>query len=192
MGDKLVDALQPEVQRLSDVRRQTLVNLLLREGSDKFLTWQSSSTGKYHPQDEVTPKGMLIHVKRCAYIASDIARMYGLPEPLGDDVLIAGSLVHDLWKRGRENNEEHTQRDHMVISYEKVKDNDGVADDLFTYLLANACLHHEGRWTPGEAYRLEATPTIYATAMHTIDMITSRRSVWEVMRDEWMKENIGG
>lgn len=198
MGKELVASLQPELKMMKDPMNAGFVVDLLLEGSDLFLTWASSSTGKYHPQDEINESGMLLHVKRCAAIAPDIARMYALPEgplmSLGDDVLIAGSLVHDLYKRGKDNDAEHTQRDHMLIIYEKIRDKQldiGLVDNTFVDMLANACLHHEGRWTPGPAYRLEGYQSIYAQALHTIDMITSRRRIWEIMRDEWVTDAIG-
>ncbi len=86
------------------------------------------------------------------------------------------------------------QISHRVFIYNKIREkqlDDGVVDNTFVDMLANACLHHEGRWTPGPAYRLEGYASVYAKAMHTIDMICSRRRVWEIMRDEWVSDAIG-
>lgn len=189
MGEKLVATFQRELAKIKDIEIREGVEALLLGGHDEFLQWPASSSGKYHPPDEIGPMGMVIHVKRCVALAPDIARMYGL-DAYGQDILIAASLVHDLYKQGKDGKAGHTVKDHMLIIHEVI--NMTVVDlnldpsGKFFSELANACLFHEGVWTPPEAHELEDGPNIYATAMHTIDMMVTRRAIYDVMQSEWV------
>ena len=189
MGKKLVATFKRELAKIMDLELRDATEKLLDGGYDEFLQWPASSSGKYHPPDEIGPMGMVIHVKRCVAVAPDIARMYGL-DRFGQDILIAASIVHDLYKQGRDGKAGHTVKDHMIIINEIIN---MTFDDLsidstarFRPQLANACLFHEGTWTPPEAHQLEDGPTIYATAMHTIDMMVTRRSVYDIMQSDWV------
>jgi len=189
MGNKLVAIFQPEISKIFDSELREATTVLLMDGHDDFAKWPSSSSGKYHPPDEIGPMGMVIHAKRCAAVAGDIARMYEL-DRLGEDILVSASLVHDLYKQGRDGKEGHTTKDHMLIICEIINetfDDAGIdTTDRFKSNLANACLFHEGVWTPPEARELDDGPTVYATAMHTIDMMVSRRSIHTIMQSTWV------
>jgi len=189
MGQGLVATFKREINEIRDIDIRHATEILLGDGYDAFLQWPASSSGKYHPPDEIGPMGMVIHVKRCVAVAPDIARMYGLDQ-FGQDILIAASIVHDLYKQGRDGKAGHTVKDHMIIIHEIINMtfNDLGLDPTarFRSQLANACLFHEGVWTPPEAHQLEDGPTIYATAMHTIDMMVTRRSIYDVMQSDWV------
>jgi len=189
MGKKLVATFEKELSKIKDVEIRQATEALLEGGYDEFLQWPASSSGKYHPPDEIGPMGMVIHVKRCVAVVPDIARMYNFDE-FEQDILTAASLVHDLYKQGRDGKAEHTVNDHMIIINEIIN---MTFDDLgldptarFRSQLANACLFHEGVWTPPEAHQLEDGPTVYATAMHTIDMMVTRRSIYDIMQSDWV------
>jgi len=189
MGEKLVVTFKQELARIADAELRQATEVVLKGGHDAFLQWPASSSGKYHPPDEVGPMGMVIHAKRCAKVAPDIARMYSL-DKLGDDILVSASLLHDLYKQGREGKEGHTVKDHMIIIHEIINMtfNEFSIDieDRFRSNLTNACLFHEGVWTPPEAHELDDGPTVYAMAMHVIDMMVTRRSIYDVMQSDWV------
>lgn len=185
MGKKLIDVFKWELNQIVDGAHRDFVQKLMLEGSDELITWASSSTGKYHPQDEICPEGMVIHIKRCCALAPDTARMYSLGQ-YGTDLLIAGSLVHDLYKRGANNDAKHTASDHMITIFKQIRVTPYIGDDLFKIDLGTICLFHEGRWTPAEAYAYGKDPYSKAVrAMHAIDMFTTRRVMWEIMLPEW-------
>ena len=183
MGQKLLKVFEIDWGRIRNIDARAVVIALLNQGSDDFLKWQSSSTGKYHPPDEIAEIGMALHVKRCAALAPDASRMYEL-DPIQSDAVLAGCLIHDLWKRGKNNNAAHTDARHMIIAYHKVND---MGDTPFISYLADACLFHEGVWTPPEAKALGISdPTKVAHALHFIDMAVSRRMTYTIMQPEWV------
>ena len=183
MGQKLLHVFAREITRIRNLDAQAVVIALLNQGSDDFLKWQSSSTGKYHPPDEIAEIGMVLHVKRCAALAQDASRMYEL-DSIQSDAVLAGCLIHDLWKRGENNDAAHTDARHMIIAYQKVI---AMGDTVFISYLADACLFHEGVWTPPEAKALGISdPTKVAHALHFIDMAVSRRMTHTIMQSEWV------
>ncbi|MBF0216945.1 MAG: DUF2779 domain-containing protein [Candidatus Omnitrophica bacterium] len=64
----------------------------------------SSSTGKYHPQDEISFGGQVLHVRRVARNALRIAGAYELPQR-GTDIMVAAALLHDAAKYGLNDDE---------------------------------------------------------------------------------------
>lgn len=190
MGKKLITAFGRELMRIRDKEVKHATEVLLEGGHDDFLQWPASSSGKYHAPDEIGPMGMVIHVKRCVAVAPDIARMYSL-DTLGQDILISACIVHDLYKQGRDGKEGHTVKDHMIIIHEIINMTFNSfsidIEDRFRSNLANACLFHEGIWTPPEAEKLDSGgPRVWATAMHTVDMMVTRRSIYDVMQSDWV------
>ena len=190
MGEKLISTFKSELMKIRDDEIRNATEVLLKDGHDSFLQWPASSSGKYHPPDEIGPMGMVIHVKRCVRVAPDIARMYSL-DNLGQNILISACLVHDLYKQGRDGKAGHTTKDHMLTIHEIInmtfKDLNIDEKDRFKSILANACLFHEGVWTPQEAYELDvAGPGVHAMAMHVVDMMTTRRSIYDVMQSDWV------
>lgn len=185
MGEKLLDVFRNELVQIKGLERRNFVEKILLLGSDDLMTWQSSSTGKYHPGDEIRPEGMIIHIKRCVMLAPDTARMFSLGK-YGEDLLIAGSLVHDLWKRGENNDAHHTASDHMIIAFKMIMNLRYDGADSFQTDLARIVLHHEGKWSPPDAHAYaDGASGDDARAMHAIDMFTTRRRMWECMLPEF-------
>lgn len=184
MAEKLVTILSPEIGWINDDGIRESVITLLMDAPDNFLTWAASSTGKYHPPDQICPEGMVIHVKRCVAIAPDIARLFNF-NPYEEDILIGACIVHDLYKRGRNSDSAHTEKEHPLAVYEKIMKLVPGSHEYKGHL-ANACLFHEGKWTIPEAYKFSGGKAgVYAEAMHVVDMVVSRRMMYTIMQPEW-------
>lgn len=173
----------------------------------------SSSTGKYHPQDEINKNGMILHIQRCICIAGELARMeqHTTPEK---DVLIAGCLLHDVYKNGLSHaisNEgvsltktKYTAKTHPIHIFEKILE---YLKELSTneitiptkemmQNLAVICLFHEGQWTIDasktlfEKSKLTMSRTLrkLCQTMHCVDYVASRRIIADVFQ-YMVKEN---
>lgn len=155
----------------------------------------SSTTGKYHPSDEINNNGMILHIKRCVVFARELCVMRKCT-PKEQDILIAGCLLHDALKMGP--NEivnglkVYTDSKHpiYIFSYIKkyVEDNKEGLGELAEMLakLAMACLYHEGQWTIPESIKTaqikqQDTQKI-CDYMHEIDFYASRRSIYLAMQ----------
>jgi len=132
----------------------------------------SSSTGKYHPRDEVgCEEGMIRHIQRCVVVTTELVRMhkYGSTS-IQRDVLIAGSILHDIFKQGEPTDKilsngivghkgKHTNPIHPRLIYKTI--HKYIEKNMFKDLekplttrmgdnleaLADVCLFHEGQWT---------------------------------------------
>jgi hypothetical protein len=160
----------------------------------------SSTTGKYHPPDEINDNGMIIHIKRCTGFALEIARKEKLLM-FESDVVLAGCMFHDLLKMGpTEVPEKWTNGRHPAFAYkflgecwEKYEKKTAPLKELVENLQF-ACLYHEGQWTndkgtwkPEEAALLELPKTKLqkklCKLMHDVDFFASRRSTYDIFQD---------
>ena len=149
MSQKLIDTFQNEINKIKGTTFKQHIIELLKIAPDDILNMPSSSTGKYHPADEISKDGMIRHIKRCVIVAEETARMRGhTDEEL--DILIAGCILHDLFKQGIPRGK-WTVKEHPIFSYEHIEKyvsnnkptvNELSAQQLDT--LAIICLYHEG------------------------------------------------
>lgn len=185
MSNKLVEIFKNELDQIISPDFKEFVINKLEQAPDFILDMPSSTTGKYHPADEIGPTGMVKHIKRCVVIADEIARL----EQHSDDekdILIAGCILHDLFKTGKVK-EKYTVAEHPIYSFQFIME--GVSHK-YQKLLAYICLAHEGQWTIQEAYRFvpdefkqSRKARKLAKSMHLIDYISSRRSIWNCMQE---------
>lgn len=199
MSQKLIDTFQNEINKIKFPTFKQHVMELLKIAPDDILNMPSSSTGKYHPADEISKDGMIRHIKRCVIVAEETARMRGhTDEEL--DILIAGCILHDLFKQGIPRGK-WTVKEHPIFSYEHIKkyvsNNKLTVDELSAGLLdtlAVICLYHEGSWTIPESYEKHPKSTCnkeqlqLAFSMHIIDFMASRRTIYDMMNPEYFKE----
>jgi|GEM_PF-3964271 len=117
--DKL-DLAYPFLNYIKDefIRKFTETALLL--AFNQFYIGPSSTSGKYHPADEVALTGLLHHCKRVAKLVSEIGKRLGLDQHAQDE-MISAALLHDIAKSVEINEQEefewgyHSVEDHSVI-----------------------------------------------------------------------------
>lgn len=187
---------------LNYIQDQEFKNICIEmlNGMPQYITTQpSSTTGKYHPTDEINADGMIRHIKRCVLIARELCVMHEIPVR-DQDVLIAGCIFHDSLKMGPKDVPSgvkvYTDASHPIYVYEYITKYlsehtlDIKLQKLF-YKLAMVCLYHEGKWTIDKA-KERATPKsdyvkFLCDVMHTVDFIASRRSVYEIMQPSYFE-----
>lgn len=81
---------------------------------DYFYQVPSSSSGKYHSEDELEPGGLVLHTIKCVRAAETMARMYQLTE---DELELAKTalLLHDICKNGLTRDSGHTEFAHPLL-----------------------------------------------------------------------------
>lgn len=201
MGKKVVETFKEILDGIKSTEFRHLVKQIILKAPDYIVCIPSSSTGKYHPQDEIDSDGMIKHVNRCAAIVPDIIRMkMESDEPEFEyiqDILLASCVLHDIFKNGEESSKKNddgiklgkakfTQKNHPALVYNLICqfEDEEKREEMKKYLqtLAYACLFHEGRWTT-EAARFLAekkwnttTNVNVARLMHLVDYVASRRT----------------
>jgi len=139
----------------------------------------SSSSGKFHPIDELAGDGTIIHTKRVFTLAYDLSRGLGCEH--NRDEICAAALLHDLAKQGLEP-AGHTIRDHPQVMARLIAD---VYNDRFKEVLdkdsANiiywAVFHHYGLWTIAKHSKLLEHYTPEERCVYEADYVCSKRFI---------------
>lgn len=196
MLDEFQEVFKNEINQIKNKEYKKIFLDILKECPNYVLTIPSSSTGKYHPTDEIKSDGMIRHIKRLVMIVPDFIRYHQIPEDkidLANDVLVAAAILHDIYKNGPTGKSKYTVKEHPVYIAETIyKYNKDLLYPLaneYCYYLIAACLFHEGQWTIDKSrdFWNKHMPPMndYARklsqVMHTIDYVASRRSVYESM-----------
>lgn len=109
----------------------------------------SSSSGKFHPLDELSADGTLVHTKRVFSLAYEFCLAFDCKEYR--DEICAAALLHDMVKQGWETSG-HTVKNHPELGAELVAKvyNNGFKDKLnrnSANIIYWACFYHYGPWT---------------------------------------------
>jgi len=179
-----------ELAKISDQGFRKAVVEIINDCPDYIAEFPSSTTGKYHPVDEVDENGMIYHIKRCLVFAEETARMREHPK-YEADILLAGCILYDIFKGGYTAGD-HTDPMHPVYIYKKImsyieKSEDNHAN-MMLEKLAFVCLLHEGQWTIKQSLdvrhrKMRQDEIKLCESMHMVDFYASRRSVYEVMQN---------
>jgi len=139
----------------------------------------SSSTGKYHPIEELGADGTIIHTKKVFAVAYEFSR--ALDCEYHRDEIIAAALLHDMAKQGIERRG-HTVREHPQIMAKLVADvyNKEFKDKLSktsANLIYWAIFYHYGPWTIDTSSKSLKEYTPEELAVYMADYIVSKRFV---------------
>lgn len=144
-----------------------------------FYDCPSSSSGKYHPIDELGGDGTVIHTKRVFTLAYDYARMLDVEHHR--DEICAASLLHDLAKQGLEPTG-HTVKNHPQIMANLVADlYNAEFKEKLDKNSANIIWHcinfHYGPWTIAEHRKPMDQFTMEELCVYQADYTASKRFV---------------
>ena len=149
---------------------------------DYFYQVPSSSSGKYHPEDELEPGGLVLHTIKCVRAAETMARMYQLTE---DELELAKTalLLHDICKNGLTRDSGHTEFAHplfasenLLVEMAKEKHNKYFNKDVRK--VAKLIRSHMGQWNTDEHQPdiiLPLQKTKLEKFVHECDYIASRK-----------------
>lgn len=203
MSNKVLESFSKEINTIQDKIFAEHIKKIIESCPDYICGIPSSSTGKYHPEDEINPNGMILHIKRVFTFIEALIYQYDLL-PDEADILLAGAIMHDLIKSG-DPQTKWTVKDHPILIYNKIHNyltslwlGNGKPEiknyDIYDKLkkLALVCLFHSGRWTPTEAKEIKHKAVTsmneqerkLCDLMHTADLLASRKSVFMIMKKQ--------
>ena len=139
----------------------------------------SSSSGKYHPIEELGADGTLIHTKKVVAVAYEFSSALDCEDHR--DEIIAAALLHDMAKQGIERHG-HTVREHPQIMAKLVADvyNDEFKtklDKTTANLIYWAIFYHYGPWAVDTSSKPLKEYTPEELAVYMADYIVSKRFV---------------
>lgn len=159
----------PEIETIvSDELYDATVETFLRGCPDHFWELPSSSTGKYHADDETGTYGNWLHVKRVFTTYLTLSRTYLEQHLITEAEREAGksaALLHDMLKYGwpSENNE-HTVNNHDVIGAQVAAEFGDLPKEV-----VEAIHSHNGAWGEGTN-----PTTAYEQILHLSDYTASK------------------
>lgn len=198
---KFLEVFANELALIKDIDLRNHVVNIIKICPDYILRIPSSSTGKYHPPDEVGNElGMTVHIKRICALAPEMVRKSKEEVYPETNYLVAGALLHDIFKNGNAEDgvpkSKWTDKKHPQYIFQTILDY--VADNKIDGALkekllrvAKVCLFHEGRWTTETSKELfkksgvtmdEADKQL-CKDMHELDYWVSRRTMFDIMKE---------
>jgi len=147
----------------------------------------SSSSGRYHPIDELGPDGNNLHVRKVFAVAYELSR--GLDCEHNRDEICAAALLHDILKQGIEKSG-HTVKNHpklaadLIAEVYKNKFKDKI-DRNSVVIIYNAIRHHYGPWTEKSELKPLSKYTPEELCLYISDYISSKRFV----KVDYLKRN---
>jgi hypothetical protein len=139
----------------------------------------SSSSGKYHPLEELGPDGTILHTKKVFALAYELSR--ALDCEYNRDEICAAALLHDMAKQGLEKSG-HTVKEHPQIMAQLIAD---VYKEKFTEKLDResalkiyyGIFYHYGPWTDRKVKKPLSQYTPEEQCVYIADYISSKRFV---------------
>jgi HD superfamily phosphohydrolase YqeK len=171
-------AFEPELKVIFDEGIREFAKLCICAAPDYFfLDCPASSTGKYHPLDELGADGTLIHTKKVFTTAYELARGLGCEE--NRDEILAACLIHDLRKQGLTQSG-HTARNHPALAADLVEEVQAATQmltDKSYKIIRNAVGYHYGPWSSGDWKKPLDKYTPEEMCLYLADYIASKRVV---------------
>lgn len=178
-AEEKVEYFQEELDRIYDHKIKEFARLCIAYAPDYiFEDCPSSSSGKYHPVDELSPDGTIIHIKKVFTMAYELVK--GLDCESNRDIVVTAALVHDLRKKGPDNRTGHTLKDHPAHAA-KLVDEVQEATQLLTkeqyQMLRNCVGYHYGPWGEEPWKKPMDTYTKEELALYVSDFVVSKRFI---------------
>jgi hypothetical protein len=146
-----------------------------------FFEVAASSSGKYHPNYALGEGGLLRHTIATVRIAVELFRIDGFNFSEEEkDLIIASLILHDGWKRGKDN-DEHTQAEHPKLAVSTLIENIEISEILTKeqfHIILNNILTHMGQWNKDYKTGEEIMPkpkTKMQAFVHLCDYLASRK-----------------
>ena len=173
-----------EIDTIKDIDNRKFALILLSKVPDYFFSVPASSSGKYHPKNDLGEGGLVRHSISVARMLDHLLEPYGYFDFNEEqkDLLKIAALFHDCMKFGTQEEYEkgkHTKFLHPLYaanfimtvaitnsySYEKA---------LFIY---NAVIAHMGQWNTNATGELPIPMTPNQKILHLSDYLASRKDI---------------
>jgi len=170
------EVFRQELDVINDSGIKEFTKLCLANAPDYFFTdCPASSTGKYHPLNELSWDGTIIHTKKVFNIAYTLSRGLGIEE--NRDAILSACIIHDLLKKGKKNSP-WTQKNHPQLAAELVdsiqRDTQLLSDKDYK-IIRDSVFFHYGPWTTKIIAKPMTEYTLEELCVYISDYIGSKR-----------------
>lgn len=176
--EERIKIFEKELELIYDDSIREFTKLCLLKAPDYFFTdCPASSTGKYHPLNELGADGTIIHTKKVVTLAYELCRGIGCEDKR--DEIISACIVHDLVKQGWTQTH-HTHKMHPTFGAELVdivqKDTQMLSESSFN-IIRNCVLYHYGLWSHTSCKKDLDKYTSEELTVYLSDYVASKRCV---------------
>lgn len=163
----------------NEIVREFVIACLEAAPDYVFTDCPSSSSGKFHPLEELSSDGTIIHTKKVFSLAYELS--LGLDCAEYRDEICAAALLHDLMKQGSERSG-HTVQDHPQLMANKITEvyNEKFKDRMDTtsaQIIYYGVFYHYGPWTLDQFKKPIKDFSPMELAVFIADFIASKRFV---------------
>jgi len=139
----------------------------------------SSTSGKYHPVEELGPDGTILHTRKVVALAYELSRALDCENHR--DEICAAALLHDMMKQGPTKTG-HTVKEHPQLMAKFIANvyNDQFKEKLNrnnALIIYYGVYYHYGPWTDQSVRKPISTYTQEELSVYTADYVSSKRFV---------------
>lgn len=171
-----VATFEDELSLILNSKIREFTKLCLSEAPDYFFTdCPASTTGKYHPIDELAADGTIIHTKKVVTVAYILCR--GLNCEQYRDAILSACIIHDLLKQGKKKSG-HTTKNHPALAaelVEQVQNATQMLDEESFNIIRNGVGYHYGLWSTGVWKKDLEEFTLTELCIYLSDYFASKR-----------------
>jgi len=169
---------ESQLELIYDDTIREFTRLCICAAPDYFFTdCPASSTGKFHPIDELGADGTILHTKKVFTVAYQLCR--GLSCESSRDEILAAVLIHDLRKQGIKRSG-HTAKNHPKLAADLVEEVQAATQmltDKSYSIIRNACGYHYGPWSSKDWKKDLDKYTREELTVYLSDYIASKREI---------------
>lgn len=176
------EVLKSAIGRIPLPQFRELANTILDLAPESFWLAPASSSGRFHPPDERSQGGNVLHTARVMRLVQDLCVMHDLDERETSIVMVA-ALLHDLYKGGEGalpigyTWPLHQVAPRFLLSKTLMGLFHGRISEADFDAIFRAVEAHEGAWSVLPDAREFEYAGIYGQILHTADYIASRPHV---------------
>jgi len=177
-SEEKVKIFEKELELILDPDIKEFARLCVTIAPDYFFfDCPASSTGKFHPLNELGGNGTVVHTKKVATLGYEMCKGLGC-ENRRDEV-VAACIIHDLRKQGLKKSG-HTQSNHTDLAAKLVdevqKDTRMLSEE--SYKIIRSCVgYHYGLWSSSVWKKPLSSYTMEELAVYIADYVSSKRFV---------------
>lgn len=142
-----IDFFKEELELIKDNGIKEFTKICIMVAPDYFfIDCPASSSGKYHPLDELGHDGVLLHTKKVVKMAIELTRAF---ETSNVDEVISASIIHDLRKQGIDKSG-MTLKNHPDLAaklVEEIQEATNILSNKSFNIIRDCVGYHYGVWS---------------------------------------------
>jgi len=177
-GEEKIAVFEEQLSIIKDTNIREFTKLCIIMAPDYFFTsCPASSSGKYHPMDELSWDGTMIHTKKVCKMGVELTRAFECDG--SQDEVLSACIIHDLRKQGL-SNAGRTVSDHPDLAaklVEEVQESTMLLTDKSFDIIRKCVGYHYGPWSKDKWKKSISEYTPEELSVFIADYVVSRRFV---------------